>query len=352
MNIVYRNADTAFQDWCFLQRAKVAARRTVGFWMWELERLPSYWRHAFALYDEVWAATEFARAAFASEGLRPVRTFPPAVSVPWISRQPSRAELGLPEDATVFLFMFDFHSFADRKNPEAVVQAFLRAFPNGTEKVHLLLKTQAGDSAPEAWSRLNEVCTDPRIEIRDTVLERPAVIALVQSADAFVSLHRSEGFGRGPAEAMLLGKPVILTGYSGTADFVTPDCAYLVDYKLRPVAPDEYPGVHEDTVVSWADPDIDMAAAHMRHVHEQPEAARALGERARARIEQRYGPEKVGATMLEVLGLTARPNGHAEPSVQDAIASLPPAAPPEKESTRRSRSRRTRPVLPQVEAAK
>ena len=350
VNIVYRNADTAFQDWCFLQRPKIAARRTIGFWMWELERLPSYWRYAFSFYDELWAATEFARAAFASEELRPVRAFPPAVSVPRIGRQPSRAELGLPEDATVFLFMFDFHSFASRKNPEAVVQAFLRAFPSGTEKVHLLLKTQCGDAAPEAWSDLNEVCTDPRIEIRDTVLERAELIALVQSADAFVSLHRSEGFGRGPAEAMLLGKPVILTGYSGTADFATPDCAYVVDYRLKPVAPDEYPGVREDSVVSWADPDIDMAAAHMRHVHQQPKAARALGKRARARIEQRSGPKKVGTAMLEALGLAAGPTSQAKPSATDAIGSLPPAAVPAQAGTRRSH--RTRAILPEVETAK
>ena len=350
VNIVYRNADMAFRDWCFLRRAKIAARRTIGFWMWELERLPSYWRHAFIFYDELWAATEFARAAFASEELRPVRAFPPAVSVPGIGRQPSRAELGLPDDATVFLFMFDFHSFASRKNPEAVVQAFLRAFPSGTENVYLLLKTQRGDAAPEAWWRLNEACTDPRIEIRDTILERDDVIALVQSADAFVSLHRSEGFGRGPAEAMLLGKPVILTGYSGTADFATPDCAYVVDYKLKPVSPDEYPGVREDFVVSWADPDIDMAAAHMRHVHQHPKAARALGRRARVQIQRRYGLEKVGRAILEALGLAAEPTSHAKSSAQDAIGSLPPAAMAAQPSRRRSR--RTRGTLPEVEAAK
>lgn len=350
VNVVYRNADTAFQDWCFLQRRKIAARRTIGFWMWELERLPGYWRHAFTFYDELWAGTEFARAAFASEALRPVRTFPPGVSVPQIGHQPSRAELGLPQDATVFLFMFDFHSFASRKNPEAIVRAFLRAFPNGNEPVHLLIKTQCGDAAPEAWSSLNEACTDPRIEIRDAVLERSEVIALIQSADAFVSLHRSEGFGRGPAEAMLLGKPVILTGYSGTADFATPDCAYVVDYKLKPVAPDEYPGVREDIVVSWADPDIDMAAAHMRHVHQQPKAARGLGKRARARIEQRYGPKKVGAAMLEALGLAAGSTRHAKLSDEDALGSLPGEAAPAKAGTRRSRRARATPR--EVEPAK
>ncbi len=37
------------------------------------------------------------------------------------------------------------------------------------------------------------------------------------------------------AEAMLLGKPVIATGYSGNVDFMTPENSYLVDYELAPI---------------------------------------------------------------------------------------------------------------------
>jgi glycosyltransferase involved in cell wall biosynthesis len=331
-NVVCLNADTAFNDWRLLQRLNVTARRSIGFWAWELERLPLYWRHAFSFYDAIWTHAEFGRAAVAQEELRPVRAIRPGVSLPPLRRQPSRAELGLPDDATVFLFMFDFHSFASRKNPEAVVAAFVQAFPRGDERVHLLLKTQCGDADPEAWMRLNALCTDPRITIRDMVMEREQVIALVCSADAFVSLHRSEGFGRGPAEAMLLGKPVILTDYSATTDFATRDCAYLVDYRLKPVARHEYPGVREDLEVHWAEPDIAMAAAHMRHVHEHPEAARALGLRARARIEQLYGMANAGAVLLEALGLP-QPGG-AEFAAQP------------KEATRRKRPARHKGAAP------
>ena len=345
-NVVFLNADTALQDWHFLQETKVGAQRTIGFWAWELERLPPYWRQAFSFYDEIWAATEFARAAFAAEEARPVKSVPLAVAVPEVASQPRRAALGLPDDATVFLFMFDFHSFASRKNPEGVVAAFQRAFPRGTENVFLLLKTQCGGAAPEAWSRLNEMCTDPRIEIRDATVERADVIALIRSADAFVSLHRSEGFGRGPAEAMLLGKPVILTGYSGTADFATPDCAYVVGYELKPVAPDEYPGVPDDGNVVWAEPDIDMAASCMRRVHEEPEAARALGKRASERIAQLYGAAKVGAAMLEALGIAPVRAEQPPATVNGATGSgTAPAAP------RPQRARRSRRLRPQAEPA-
>lgn len=214
-------------------------------------------------------------------------------------RPPERAALGLAPDATVFLFMFDFRSFASRKNPEAVVQAFLTAFPDPEDEVRLVVKTQGGDAAPIPWRRLSALCRDPRIELRDVSLDRTDLLDLMAAADCFVSLHRSEGFGRGPAEAMLMGKPVIVTGYSGTTDFATPDCAYVVGYRLVPVGVGEYPGAEGQT---WADADIAQAARAMRRVHEDPESARATGARARARIMHLYAPEISGRAMLAALG--------------------------------------------------
>ena len=40
------------------------------------------------------------------------------------------------------------------------------------------------------------------------------------SVDAYVSLHRSEGFGLTVAESMYLGKPVLSTTRSATTEFV------------------------------------------------------------------------------------------------------------------------------------
>ena len=136
VNILHLNADTAYADWRLMQRLRVFAKTSVGFWAWELERLPSYWRHSFSFFDEIWASTRFAKAAFSREQLRPVRLMPMAVFVPAAQRECGRRELDLPTDATVFLFVFHFGSFVSRKNPEAVVRAFLEAFPAGDEKVY------------------------------------------------------------------------------------------------------------------------------------------------------------------------------------------------------------------------
>ena len=56
-----------------------------------------------------------------------------------------------------------------------------------------------------------------------------------------MSLHRSEGFGRVIAEAMLLRTLVICTNYSGNLDFCGEQNAILVDYDLVPVSDKDYP---------------------------------------------------------------------------------------------------------------
>ena len=132
----------------------------------------------------------------------------------------------------------------------------------------------------------------------DRTLGREEITALMAACDAFVSLHRSEGFGRGPAEAMLLGKPVVVTAYSGNLDFCREDNACLVPSTLVPVREGEYPGWEGQV---WADPDPAVAAAHMRRLVEDPDAAVALGARAAATIRAQYGMDIVGLAYAERL---------------------------------------------------
>jgi len=93
---------------------------------------------------------------------------------------------------------------------------------------------------------------------------------------------------------------VILTDYSGTADFANAECALLVDYTMKPVDPAEYPGVEGQ---SWADADVAMAARHMVWVAAHPVRAKQLGKKAKARIEALYSPALVGKAVLDALDL-------------------------------------------------
>jgi len=124
---------------------------------------------------------------------------------------------------------------------------------------------------------------------------------LVRCADAFVSLHRSEGFGRGPAEAMIMGRAAVATAYSGNLDYMTPETGRLVDYRLIPVAEGTY--LFGEGQV-WADPSVDHAVQLLAGLVDDPAEARALGVRARHHIRTHFSARAIGlryAARLEKL---------------------------------------------------
>ena len=134
------------------------------------------------------------------------------------------------DDRFTFLFMFDFFSTLQRKNPLGLIDAFTRAFAPD-EGPRLLLKTINARFRPEAADELRRrIGERPDIELVDRYLDPRQNAALIARADCYVSLHRSEGFGLTLAESMALGTPVIATGYSGNIDFTTPSNSYLVDW--------------------------------------------------------------------------------------------------------------------------
>jgi glycosyltransferase involved in cell wall biosynthesis len=126
----------------------------------------------------------------------------------------------------------------------------------------------------------------------DRVLTDRETKSLIKLCDCFLSLHRSEGFGRGLAEAMYLGKPVIATGYSGNLDFTNEHNSCLVDYRLIPVRDHEYPFASGQ---KWADPDIEHAVWFMKRVVNEPQYAQTLGRHAAGFIKTYHSPSAVGA---------------------------------------------------------
>ncbi len=264
--------------------AVFSGRHNIACWFWELEKFPEEWHGSIDMVDEIWVTSPFVRNAISACTAKPVHIVPIALSVELPDRY-SRSEFGLSEDVFLCLFSFDFNSFVMRKNADGAIAAFRRAFPEGGRDVRLLIKTTNGDRFPEALKRLvDTAAADNRIEVRDGFLDRSAMWSLQACCDCYVSLHRSEGFGLGMAECMLLGKPVVATAYSGNLAFMDAENSCLVDYSLIPVKEGEYPawqGQH------WADPNIDHAAAYLRRLVEDPVYARTIGENAKSSVSQR-----------------------------------------------------------------
>ena len=204
---------------------------------------------------------------------------------------------GPPEILRLYTYL-DFDSYRARKNLTAAVCAFQAAFPVGQRDVQLVVKARGEqDSGVREWLAAT-ASTDPRIEVIDRTLNRDQMDAMMQSCDVFISLHRSEGFGLGPAEALAAGKAVVATDYGGTTDFVTPETGYPVAYDLVPLKRGDYPGWEGQV---WAEPRLDATVAALRSVYADRSGARAKGLRGQALLRELFAPAVVGARVQELL---------------------------------------------------
>ncbi len=268
-------------------------RLVAGYWFWELDGVPPSHRSALELVDEVWAPTRFVRDAYRRATLLPVRHVPIPIPEPSVAPL-GRADLGLPEDACVFLVSFSHLSVMERKNPLDAIAAFREAFPPADRDAgrhRLVVKTLNADRKPDDADVLRAAALgDERIEIRDARMGHPELMALVAASDVFVSLHRSEGLGLQIADAMWLGTPVIATDYSGSRDLAEIGFAELVPWHPTPVRKGD--GAYPESF-TWAQPDLHAAAISMRRLARDPVRRRHLAEAARRRMAAQ--PDRVAA---------------------------------------------------------
>lgn len=272
-------------------------RYVVGQWFWELEIAPSWYKAAFGdrLVDELWAPTRFIEQMLLETvpSYVPVRYMPLPLLAPTVDTTFSLQSIGL-ESRFTFLFTFDFGSVMKRKNPDAVVKAFKRAFKNN-EGPQLIIKSINGKIRQREYSQLMWLCEDRTdIFLIDEYFDAEQNAALIANCDCYVSLHRSEGLGLTLAEAMLLEKPVIATNYSGNLDFMNSDNSFLVPWEYTLVGDDAaaYP-----SHARWAEPNIDAAAEYMRLVYSNPSLGREVGLRARQYVESNFSASKTGEKM-------------------------------------------------------
>ena len=264
-------------------------RYTIACWPWETQQWPVAWMPLLDVVDELWPSSQFTAQALAgpaAEADRPLQVMPMAAEITDpdrfcnnTARIATRERYSLPTETVLFGYGFDFNSTAIRKNPMGALEAFQRAFPQPhlpatfgrectnhplSEKVSLLIKTFPPRSFSAEWEWLQaRAAEDPRIVLIAESLPRDELLSLYGCCDVFLSLHRSEGFGRGMAEALQLGVDVIATDFGGNTDFCTGPLAHPLRWRKAPIPWGCYP--HADGHI-WAEPDLEHAADLCREV--------------------------------------------------------------------------------------
>ncbi len=289
----------------------------IGYVFWELDSPAACHHLALDLLDEIWVSTDYGVQIYQPHTDKPVVNVGMSFeALPEVDRTEARTALeartGVPSDSFVFLVTFDSFSFVQRKNPLGVLEAFGKAF-RGDDTVRLVVKTQNRAKVMDPvqmkiWDQVDAVlATDPRIVLIDETLHYEDLLGLKRGADAYISLHRSEGWGFGMIEAMNLGTPVLATGYSGNMDFCSSETCWLVDYKLVALDRDDYIFVRPGQ--KWAEPDVDHAAGQMRALRHQPEERARRAAAARAHVQSAFSEKAIGARyaarLREILAATA-----------------------------------------------
>lgn len=248
--------------------ARFAGAYNIGFFLWETSALPRSAHLALEMMDELWTMSAFCADTLARHFAGPIHIVPNCVDERVLK---VTAEKRPEEQPFTYYFCCDARSWYTRKNPLAVARAFRSAFPT-EQGVRLVLRIryrQTSRSVADLAHKLDLdrlVEGDPRIIVRDRELSYTASLAEMRSCDAYVSLHRAEGFGYTMVEAMMMGKPVIASAYSANLDYMSDETGFLVGGSERYIDGDEYIGVTPGAC--WFEPDVGLAAEAMRLVWE------------------------------------------------------------------------------------
>lgn len=289
INIFAINAD-GIEYTCNMLGTKYWQKKyNIAIWNWETEHFSDKWDNTFQMLDEIWVPSSTTVDAIARAANCPVIRIPYPIELQKRDKFDC-THFGIPSKTFVFLFMFDFCSIFERKNPLGLIHAFKKTFkPN--EKVMLILKCINHERDFKNFKKMETAAKGYPIKIINKYLSRAEINSLFNVCNCYVSLHRAEGFGLTLAEAMYLGKPVIATQYSSTTDFMNINNSFLVKY-TRITMQEDY--IHYKKGDIWAEPDLGHAAQLMRFVFDNPKKAQEIGKIAARDIRDQLSPQKVG----------------------------------------------------------
>ncbi|MDH3277302.1 MAG: glycosyltransferase [Nitrosopumilus sp.] len=271
----------------------------IAVWFWEIADFPKKWMNSFNYFDEIWVASNFIANSLSKISPIPVVKIESPFEIDETKMISDKSKFGFEEDEFLFLFIFDYNSIFERKNPLAIIEAFKRSFKEN-EKVRLVIKCTNGDKFPEKNKKLVKDCGVKNITLLDKYLDRNELLVLIASCDCYISLHRGEGLGLTIAEAMYAKKPVIATHYGGNTDFMNLNNSYPVKYKLVKLEKD-YEPYQKGSV--WAEPNIIQASDLMKEVYENKDEAKKVGLQGYEDVKKQLNFNVVGEQILKRLDI-------------------------------------------------
>ena len=284
----------------------VGRKRIAAYAVWEADRIPAAWRSLLKDVELLLIPSEWNRKVFEAGGFeKPMEVVPHCLSYGQ-SPFPDTSK-----DSTEFVF-YSIGVWSDRKAIDLTLHGYLRAF-TARDPVRLVLKTSERHEMRRipftSWypvhtqwmvSRILRKYPDPPpVTMITDNLPAEAMLDLHRQGDCYVSLTRSEGWGLGAFDAAAHGRPVIMTGFGGQTEFLPPDLAHLVKYRMVKIP--FHPMEQFERGSHWAEPDVNHGAELMRYVFENRAQCREKARCLAVRLCAAYEADRIGGVMWDAL---------------------------------------------------
>ena len=280
----------------------LAGYYNIGAPYWEFPQLPDTHRYGLEQLDELWVSTDFLKDCFTPQTESPVHKMPMHMAP--VGKKRASLLPASRNKPVVFGYVFDFNSMAARKDPLLVISAFLECFADKPKaSVKLILKYKVENSHLVRQRDVDDLVAlaalDPRIELVSTPLSATDMDALYNSFDVYISPHRAEGLGRGIIETMLKGRAVAATAYSGPAEYLTPDCAYALEYFNTHVGAAALGDIKSH--FTWADVKMESIMGALDTFANDPALCTKYGKSALKLLTDNHGPKAHGTACMKRL---------------------------------------------------
>ncbi len=312
-----------YPEW--IDRERLQGRRIFGYTVWEFDYLQNHWPEILNRLDGVIVPCTWNVDVFRNSGVTvPIHVVPHLsqfedVSVPTnASRMALQSRLG---NETQYKDCFVFYTIGEWSNRKAhylTLEAYWQAF-DADDPVVMIVKTSANDittwhrhwrnlfrnrhqNPEKSIAKLLKKYPHPApvLILTDDSLSDEEMFALHEMGDCYISLARTEGWGLGAFEAARLGKPVVMTGYGGQLDYLSPDLSWMVDYEMVSVYEPGRPANLKPGVL-WAAPSVSHAATQLREVYDNQLAATAQAQQLAGRIAVDFSREATVNSLLAAL---------------------------------------------------
>lgn len=212
----------------------------VCYTLFETDRCPQAWMASLMKMDKIFVFSEFNRRGWIESGIpeSKIQALPPAVDS--FLYNPDGPKFNI-ENKRGFTFLCS-GDFTERKNFEAVIEAFVKEFSD-SDPVTLIFKCHYGGFTKrhrtDCLARLRAIAmhfnskNPPRILFYGDKISDIAMAALYRSVDCFVLCSRGEGLGMQYMEAMASGVPIIACDWGAQTDYLNSENSFLVKSHLK-----------------------------------------------------------------------------------------------------------------------